>query len=229
MRFEPAQNEHQGVVNARALESLQEDPSLEETTDIGIIHEHVVPARSGKLVELTALSDFEDGVLLIIESPETPDSPAFVLPTVAQVKNRKVDVIVLNRDAENEHTLQVSNVRFSPIDQTQPPPATEPSTPVTDVELQTTRERVDDILEKVCPSATRIQPETRRGLRDLVEEYIDVFSTGDNDLGFTDRVYHEIDVSDARPICQHPRRIPYGDKRDEVAKQTHELIEIGVV
>ena len=163
MRFEPAQNEHQGVVNARALESLQEEPSLEENTDIGIIHEHVVPARSGKLVELTAPSDFEDGVLLIIESPETPDSPAFVLPTVAQVKNRTVDVIVLSRDAENEHTLQVSNVRFSPIDQAQPP-ATEPSAPVTDVELQTTRERVDDILEKVCPSATRIQPETRRGL-----------------------------------------------------------------
>ena len=101
--------------------------------------------------------------------------------------------------------------------------------PVTDDELQTIRERFDDILEKVCLSATRIQPETRRGLRDLIEEYIDVFSTGDNDLGLTDRIYHEIDVSDARPICQHPRRIPYGKKRDEVAKQTRELIEIGAV
>ena len=117
MRFEPAQNKHQYVVTARVIESLQKEPSLEETTDIGIIHEHVVPARSGKLVELTAPSDFEDGVL-IIESPETPDSPAFVLPTVAQVKDRKVDVIVLNRDAENEQTLQVGKVRFSPIDQT---------------------------------------------------------------------------------------------------------------
>ena len=57
MRFEPAQNEHQGVVNAHALESLQEKPSMEEATDIGIIHKHVVPARSGKLVEFTAYSD----------------------------------------------------------------------------------------------------------------------------------------------------------------------------
>ena len=229
MRFEPAQHEHQSVVNGCALEFHQEEPSLKEITEIGTVHEHVAPAKSGKLVELTAPSNFEDGDLLIIESPETPDSPAFVLPTVAQVKSPKVDVIVLNRDADNEHTLQVSNVRFSPIDQTQPPSATEPSAPVINVELQTTRERVNDILEKACLSATRIQPETRCGFRDLIEEYIDVFSTKYNDLGLTDRVYHEIDVSDARPICQHPRRIPYGEKRDEVAKQTRELIESGVV
>ena len=40
-----------------------------------------------KLVELTASSDFENGVLVIIESSETYDLHAFVLPTVAQVKN----------------------------------------------------------------------------------------------------------------------------------------------
>ena len=44
MRFEPAQNEPQGVVKARALESLQEEPFLEQTTDIGMIHVDVVPA-----------------------------------------------------------------------------------------------------------------------------------------------------------------------------------------
>ena len=48
-----------------------------------------------------------------------------MLPTVAQVMNLKVDVIVLNCDAENEHTLQINNVWLSQIDQTQPPPATE--------------------------------------------------------------------------------------------------------
>ena len=218
-----------GVENTRALGALAEEPSLEDPSDIEMPRECVLPARSGQLAELTAPSDFEDGVLLLVESPETSDSPAFVLPTVAEVKHGKVNVVVLNRDAEHERTLQVGDVRFSPIDQTQPPPAAEPCVPVSDVELQTTRERVDDILEKVCPSATRIQPETRRGLRDLVEEYIDVFSTGDNDLGLTNRVYHEIDVGDARPICQHPRRIPYGEKRDEVANQTRELCEIGVV
>ena len=64
-------------------------------------------------------------------------------------------MIVVNRDAEKEHTLKVNNVRFSPVDQTQPPPASEPSAHVTDVKLQTTRERVEDILEKVCRSATQ--------------------------------------------------------------------------
>ena len=85
-----------------------------------------------------------------------------MLPTVAQVTNRKFDVIVLNLDAKQEHTLQVGNVRFLQIDQTQPPPATEPSDPVTDDELHITRNRVDDILEKVCPSAKSINQ--RRGM-----------------------------------------------------------------
>ena len=117
MRLEFSQNEHQNSVNARALESLQETPALKETIDIEMIHDHV-PARHGKLVELTAPCDFVDGVFHIIESPETPDSLAFVLPTMEHVKHRKVDVIVSNRDVKNEHTPRISNVRFSPIDQT---------------------------------------------------------------------------------------------------------------
>ena len=60
-----------------------------------------MPAKGGKLVKIRATSNFEDNVIFIIESLKTPpDSPAFVLPTVAQVKSRKVDVIVLNSDAE---------------------------------------------------------------------------------------------------------------------------------
>ena len=85
-----------------------------------------------------------------------------MLRTVAKVKNRKVDDIMVNRDAGKQHTLQVSNVRFSLIDKSKPPPATELSAPLTDDELQITRERVYDILQKVCPSATRINK--RRGM-----------------------------------------------------------------
>ena len=58
---------------------------------------------------------------------------------------------------------------------------------------------------------------------------MDVFLPIYNDLGLTHRVYHEIDVSNARLICQHFRRIPYNEKQNEVAKQTRKLIKIGIV
>ncbi len=45
-------------------------------------------------------------------------------------------------------------------------------------------------------------------LEQLVDEFAGVFSTGEHDLGRTDRVYHSIDTGDEAPIKQAPRRLP---------------------
>ena len=55
-----------------------------------------------------------------------------------------------------------------------------------------------------------------------------VFARSDLDLGSTTAIYHEVDTGGARPIRQHPRRVAYGEAREEIAKQTRELIEAGV-
>ena len=65
-------------------------------------------------------------------------------------------------------------------------------------------------------------------LCELLVEFQDVFSKGPHDLGGTSVVTHEIDVGDAKPIRQHPRRLPF-KQREEVAQMTKEMKEQGVI
>lgn len=62
----------------------------------------------------------------------------------------------------------------------------------------------------------------------LLLKYADVFAVQDEDLGYTDRVKHEISVVDETPVSQPYRRIPptqYKEVRDHVS----ELLKKGVI
>ena len=63
----------------------------------------------------------------------------------------------------------------------------------------------------------------------LVERFLDAFAEHDADVGRTSLAFHEIDVWDHRPIRQPPRRMPYGEHREEIEKQVAELQGAGVI
>jgi len=74
----------------------------------------------------------------------------------------------------------------------------------------------------------RVSETQRAELIKILHEYVDVFSTGETDLGETSLAAHQIDTGDARPIRQTLRRQPFHllDKIDEhVAK----MVKAGVV
>ena len=62
----------------------------------------------------------------------------------------------------------------------------------------------------------------------LLSDYEDVFSTGDHDIGKTDRVKHSIHTTCPAPIRQRPRRPAIGE-RDEVEKQVKDMLERGII
>lgn len=65
-------------------------------------------------------------------------------------------------------------------------------------------------------------------LRKLLLKYVDVFAVQDEDLGYTDKVKHEIPVIDETPVSQPYRRIPptqYKEVRDHIS----ELLKKGVI
>jgi len=75
------------------------------------------------------------------------------------------------------------------------------------------------LLEGVDGRVSELQ---RAELIKPLREYVDVFSTGETDLGETSMAAHQIDTGDARPIRQTLRRQPFHllDKIDEhVAKR----------
>jgi len=61
-----------------------------------------------------------------------------------------------------------------------------------------------------------------------VQDFAEVFSTGKQDLGRTDLVYHHIHTGDEAPVKQPARRLPIHYQR-EVGKLLEEMQQQGVV
>ena len=65
-------------------------------------------------------------------------------------------------------------------------------------------------------------------LRKFLQENRDLFACSGDPLGSTGVVKHTIDTGDARPIRQHPRRLPFHSKL-EAQKELEDMLEQGVV
>jgi hypothetical protein len=65
-------------------------------------------------------------------------------------------------------------------------------------------------------------------LEDVITEYEDIFATGREDYGRTDRVYHRIDTGDNRPIRQPTRRLPLA-KQAEVSGMLDDMQRRGII
>lgn len=71
-------------------------------------------------------------------------------------------------------------------------------------------------------------PEQREQLASFLAKYCFLFATEDKDLGYTDKVQHEIHLTDDVPVVQPYRRIPptqYGEVREHIS----ELLKKGVI
>ena len=69
----------------------------------------------------------------------------------------------------------------------------------------------------------------RQEIRQPLNQYSDVSSSCDTDVGLSNRVQHSIPtLPDTQPIRQPPRRLGF-EKNQEVDKQVHDLVEKGMV
>lgn len=85
--------------------------------------------------------------------------------------------------------------------------------------------KVRDLLGRLHLGGT---PEQQAQLGTLLAQYVDVFAINDEDLGYTDRVEHEIPLLDQTPISQPYRRIPPNQYK-EVREHIAELLRKGVI
>ena len=73
-----------------------------------------------------------------------------------------------------------------------------------------------------------IDEEYHQDVATLLNEYSDVFSQGDHDIGRTDKIKHSIHTTCAAPIRQRPRRHPMG-QREEVENQVQDMLDRGII
>lgn len=92
-------------------------------------------------------------------------------------------------------------------------------------ERQVVTEGLPDFLNRLCLGGTA---EQQAELKALLLRYVDVFALSDEELGFSDKVQHEIHLVDDVPITQPYRRIPptqYSEVREHITK----LLQKGVI
>ena len=77
-------------------------------------------------------------------------------------------------------------------------------------------EKIRQVLGDLHFDAIKLDAPTKIKLRELIDEFIDVFAECDSDVGSTNVVFHEIDTDVSRPLRQPAPRILYCEQRDAV-------------
>lgn len=194
-----------------------------------------VPAASAATVMARGLRTVGENGPLLLEPVNAPlPGGLVVVPTLVSTESHIFPVQVMNMSDEDiwlrprtslgvlTHVDSVKSdelceVQFQRIsaDTEQVSVDRHPDTPT---DVQSILDKLD-----VCGS-----PEQQAQLVLLLEKYSFVFATEDEDLGYTDKVQHEIHLTDDVPVTQPYRRIPptqYSEVREHIGK----LLKRGVI
>ena len=90
------------------------------------------------------------------------------------------------------------------------------------------KQATDKVIQQLLSGVKDKEQPEKQQLESLLEEFQDVISVGDNDLGHTDMVYHKIDTGDAQPVRQPARRLPFHQK-EEVRQLLDDMLSRDIV
>ena len=86
-----------------------------------------------------------------------------------------------------------------------------------------------DILKQVnIDTNNQLDSEQLRQINELLSNHVDIFSTGEDDIGFCDKIKHRIDLLDETPFKQKTRRIPPA-MISEVRQHIDQLLSTGII
>ena len=86
-------------------------------------------------------------------------------------------------------------------------------------------EHIQKIISEVHPDVTSEQKEQ---LKSLLNQYSDILSVNEYDMGLTDMIQHEIDTGSERPVRQQLRRTPVA-YHQIIEKQIQEMLKQGLI
>jgi len=119
------------------------------------------------------------------------------------------------------HSVQEEDVGPSLGDATEAPPRHSTQ------ERGTVPTHIRELYETACGGCA--SNKERQAMAKLLRDYGDVFSSGDNDVGLTGAVRHEIPLTaETAPIRQPTRRLG-PEKEKEVSRQVRDLLDRGLI
>ena len=84
------------------------------------------------------------------------------------------------------------------------------------------------VVSDVIESLSHLSLFDKQRVKNTFHKYQNIFSTGPNDIGRTDRIFHVIDTGDSPPIKQRFRRLPV-HRQEHVEKLVDEMLQGGYV
>jgi len=86
-----------------------------------------------------------------------------------------------------------------------------------------------EVIQKMMDGLpSELTEEQQRRVRQLLEQYRTILSTGDHDVGRTPLAEHTIDTGDHRPVRQPLRRQPF-QHQEFIDKETNRMLEYGII
>ena len=204
--------------------NVTDKPFFVRVAGKGVVH---VPASSAATVMARGLKTVsENGPLLLLEPVGTavPDG-LVVVPTLVSSESHIFPVQVMNMSDEDIWPRTRLGV-LTHVDSVKSDESCE-------VQFQRISADTEQVSIDKCPEAsTDVQsilaelnvgdsPEQQAQLALLLEKYSFVFAKEDEDLGYTDKVQHEVHLTDDIPVTQPYRRIPptqYSEVREHIGK-----------
>lgn len=180
----------------------------------GSVHVNSQTSDKWIVIEPPSLLSLPGGVMVTNCLISLPDGPSRRLPVVLRNES-KHDVTIPARSVIAEiHALQeVISSKQNPTDTT--PPTSVPMSP-------------EDTGLRFNFEDSPLSPEWRERVEQKLSAMPDVFAHHDSDFGRTDKVKHQIKLSDETPFKHRPRPIRPQDL-DAVRRHLQELSEAGVI
>jgi len=172
-----------------------------------------IPPRSEFLLEgITEL--VQSYRYAVTDSPTSAPKGILVAASLVDLKNDVIPVRVLNV-SDKPVTIE----RGAEIARCQPVVGN-----VTRPENDGNLDHVKDILK----SLKGLTEKQRRAVEELLQEFQDLFSRSESDVGRTKIIQHHIDTGDHRPIKQRPRLLPLS-RKEEVQRMIEDMRRTDVI
>ncbi|GBN63414.1 Retrovirus-related Pol polyprotein from transposon 297 [Araneus ventricosus] len=83
-------------------------------------------------------------------------------------------------------------------------------------------------LPSILENLEGLNEEQRTAVRELLQEFQNLFSTSDSDVGRCNMTQHRINTGNHTPMKQYPRRLPLA-KKEEAERLVKEMVDNGII
>ena len=179
----------------------------------------ILPARSEAMVTCRPLGD-TFAASGMVEAREGPPPGVMVARTLVDASKKSFQVLMANLN-DKPKRIKACTV----VGTCEKVEVSEPIEAQADVEYPHMPSHLRDLSERCC---AQLSAEQRKSAECLLQDYADIFSHGDHDLGCTHLAEHHINTGSHDPVKTPSRRLPMA-KRAEAEKLITGMAEQGFI